>query len=441
MNGEAMQRRRVLIISYYWPPSGGIAVLRCLKFAKYLRQFGWEPVIFTARDAHYPTVDRSNDRDLPSDLEVIRQPITEPYAWYKRFMGKPADENVNNVFYTDEADGGWKHRLAVWVRSNFFIPDARALWINGSVRHLLRYLRQHPVDAILSDGPPHSNTRIATLVSRATGLPWLADFQDPWTQVDYYQMLNLTQWGRRKHERLEQEAFRQASLTTIVSPRWKQDLQQIGAQNVRVLYWGYDPDDFKHLRRRPHRKFTLTHLGIMGHDRNPVALFAAIQQLKTEVPSFAEDFELRLFGQVDHRVRQAIEVYGLVEQTNFAGSVSRVEALQQTLDSHVLLLLLNQQDNANGRIPGKLFEYLAARRPILNFGPVESDVANILRTTESGQTFSYEQAPAFPAQSLREAYRFFREGSETEVGNETLKEYSHPVLVRKLAGWLDEIVA
>ncbi len=439
MEGEAV--KRVLIVSYYWPPSGGIAVLRCLKFAKYLRDYGWEPVIFTAADAHYPSLDNSNDRDLPPDLEVIRQPIWEPYAWYKQFMGKPADENVNNVFYTDESDGGWKHRLAVWVRSNFFIPDARATWIDGSVKRILEYLKLNPVDALLSDGPPHTNTRIATLVSRATGLPWLADFQDPWTQVDYYQLLSLTKWGRRKHERMEREAFAQAALTTIVSPSWKEDLEEIGGRNVRVLYWGYDPEDFEQLRRTPHQKFTLTHLGIMGYDRNPDVLFRAIRQLKEELPGFAEDVELRLFGQVDHRVRKGLETYGLLEQTNFAGSVDRRSALQQAVDSHVLLLLLNQQANAKGRIPGKLFEYLAARRPILNFGPTDSDVAEILRETKCGLTLGYDAAPARVADSLREAYRAYKTGTGVSMDHTSIEKYSHPRLVKQLAGYLDSIAA
>ncbi len=439
MEGEAV--KRVLIVSYYWPPSGGIAVLRCLKFAKYLRDYGWEPVIFTAANAHYPSLDDSNDRDLPPDLEVIRQPIWEPYAWYKQFMGKPADENVNNVFYTDESDGGWKHRLAVWVRSNFFIPDARATWIDGSVKRILEYLKLNPVDALLSDGPPHTNTRIATLVSRATGLPWLADFQDPWTQVDYYQLLSLTKWGRRKHERMEREAFARAALTTIVSPSWKQDLEEIGGRNVRVLYWGYDPEDFGQLRRTPHQKFTLTHLGIMGYDRNPDVLFRAIRQLKEELPGFTEDIELRLFGQVDHRVRKGLETYGLLEQTNFAGSVDRRSALQQAVDSHVLLLLLNQQANAKGRIPGKLFEYLAARRPILNFGPTDSDVAEILRETRSGLTLGYDAAPARVADSLREAYRAYKIGTSVSMDHTSIEKYSHPRLVKQLAGYLDTIAA
>ena len=433
--------KRVLIITYYWPPSGGIAVLRCLKFAKYLRDYGWEPVVFTAENAHYPTLDPTNERDVPADLEVIRHPIREPYAAYKKFMGKPADENVNNVFYTDEQAGGWKHDLAVWVRSNFFIPDARAGWIRGAVKRILRYLENHPVQAILSDGPPHSNTRIATLVSRATGLPWLADFQDPWTQVDYYQMLKLTPWGRRKHERMEQEAFRQAKLTTIVSPHWKRDLEAIGADNVHVLYWGYDPADFAGLQRKPHAKFTLTHLGIMGHDRLPENLFAALAELKASEPAFADNFELRLYGQVDHRVRERIEAHGLGDQTNYAGTVTRGEALQEMVNSHLLLLLLNQQDNAAGRIPGKLFEYLAVRRPIVNFGPENSDVADILRDTKAGQNFVYSAAPAFIAQKIRQHYGQYLGRGTAGDEHPDLERFSHPRLVRQLAKHLDEIAA
>jgi glycosyltransferase involved in cell wall biosynthesis len=355
-------------------------------------------------------------------------------------MGKSADENVNNVFYTDDADGGWKHKAAVWVRSNFFIPDARATWIKGSAKRLTTYLADHPVDAIISDGPPHTNTRIATLVSRATGTPWLADFQDPWTQVDYYQLLNLTSWGRKKHERQEQEAFAQASRTTIVSPSWKRDLESIGAKNVDVIPYGYDPEDFASLKRTAHKKFTLTHLGIMGYDRNPVNLFKAIALLKNELPGFAEDVELRLFGQLDYRVKKNILAAGIGEQTNFAGNIVRAEALQQQVDSHLLLLLLNQQDNAKGRIPGKLFEYLAARRPILNFGGTDSDVAGILKATDSGSTFAYDESPEVIAGMLKIAYQDFKSSKERPMNGEVIKPYSHPVLVKKLGELLDEMV-
>lgn len=413
-------------------------MLRCLKFAKYLRQHGWEPVVFTAAGAHYPSVDASNGRDIPEGIEVLREPIWEPYAWYKKFTGKAADANVNNVFYTEEVAAGWKHRLAVWIRSNFFIPDARATWIAPAVQHILTYLKDHPVDALLSDGPPHTNTRIATLVSRATGLPWLADFQDPWTQVDYYQLLNLTPWARKRHERMEQEAFRQASLTTIVSPTWREELQRVGGRNVKVLYWGYDPDDFTHLQPSPHQNFTLTHLGIMGYDRNPTLLFRALAHLKAEQPDFADTFKLRLYGQVDHRVRASIAAHGLEENTQYRGNVERAVALQEMVNSHLLLLLQNQQQNARGRIPGKFFEYLAARRPILNLGPVEGDVDQLIRETDSGTTVAYDAEVDALCGWLRAQYARYRSGDFRPVGGR-IEAYSHPVLVGQLSNWLTEI--
>lgn len=433
-----MSRKRVLIISYYWPPSGGIGVLRCLKIAKYLRQYGWEPVVFTAKDAHYPSIDQSNDKDVPPGAVILRQPIWEPYHIYKFITGQPPQANVNNVFYVKDEDLGFFHRLSVWIRSNFFIPDARALWIRPSVRFLRRYLKDNPVDAIFSDGPPHSNTRIATLLKKHTGIPWLADFQDPWTQIDYYQLLKLTRWGDSRHRRMEQEAFRRADKITIVSPTWKEDLQAIGAQNVSVIPWGYDPDDYKGIVAKVSSKFTLTHLGIMGYDRNPAGLFRVLQQMCEEVEGFREHLELQLVGQVDFSVKAAYEAADLAQNVKLPGSVPRREALQLTVDSPILLLLLNQQPNARGRIPGKLFEYLAARRPIFCLGPTDSDVAGILTETGAGATADYEDETAIRL-LLEDLYRQFREGTLRQAVDSTIENYSIAKLTGKIAGFLDAI--
>ena len=433
--------KKLLIITYYWPPGGGVTVIRCLKMAKYLRQHGWEPVILTAEGAHYPVLDPTGEKDVPEGIEVLRVPIWEPYAIYKKFMGKPADENVNNVFYIEQSKADWKHRLAVWVRSNFFIPDARASWIRPSIKFLKDYLKDHPVDAILSSGPPHTNTRIGTLISKATGIPLICDYQDPWTQVDYYQLLSLTPWGRRRHERMEQEAFRQATLSLIVSPSWKEDLEEIGADNVKVLPLGYDPDDFDRLVRRPHEKFTLTHLGLLGYDRCPDVLFAALAELVKEDAAFAADFELRLYGQVDYRVKETMERYELTPWINYAGYVSRGEAIQETLNSHLLLLALNQQDNVKGRVPGKLFEYMAARRPVLCFGPADSDTVGMLRASESGVNLPYTAHRDDVMAALRSWHADYRAGRETNLPMDAVLPYTHPTLTGQLAEWLNTVVA
>lgn len=432
-------RKKVLIISYYWPPSGGIAVLRCLKWAKYLREFGWEPVVFTAEDAHYPSLDPSNEKDIPEGMTVLRGKIFEPYALYKRFTGQDKDANVNNVFYVQDEQPGWAHRFSVWVRSNFFIPDARAMWIRPSVRFLLEYLRENPVDAMVSDGPPHSNTRIATILKQKTSIPWLADFQDPWTQVDYYQMLSLTGWADRKHRRLEQEAFRAADKTTIVSPTWKAELEEIGAQNVSVIPWGYDPEDFQDIQAADVPGFTFMHLGIMGHDRNPATFFKVLREIGEEYDDFLQHLHLELVGQVDFSVQEAYAMEGLLQQVQLPGSVPRAKALELTAGSPILLLLLNKQHNVKGRIPGKLFEYLAARRPILVLGPPDSDVASIVAETNSGYTCDYEDAAGIRKVVLK-LYQQFLDGKLMQPLKGDIEKYSVKNLTARLAGFLDEIV-
>ena len=401
--------KRVLIISYYWPPCGGIGVLRCLKFAKYLSQLGWTPVIYTAENAHYPTLDATNEKDIPANAEILKGKIWEPYHIYKFITGQKQDANVNNVFYTKEKKIGWTHNLSVWIRSNFFIPDARAKWMKPSVTYLLEYLKDHPVDAILSDGPPHSNTRIATILRKETGIPWIADFQDPWSQVDYFQELKLTSWGLKKHLRLEQEAFQYADKTTIVSPTWKGELEELGAKNVSVVYWGYDPDDYQDLPQKVDEKFTITHLGILGYDRNPATFLKVLKHLCGTVPSFKEKLELKLVGQVDYSIKQVIEELQLEEVVNYVGQVKRKEALHIMATSNLLLLPLNQQPNAKGRIPGKIFEYLAVRRPMIGLGPKQSDVRHIIETTKAGKYSEYDDKHRLE-KILRSYFQLYKEG-------------------------------
>lgn len=413
-------------------------MLRCLKIAKYLRQFGWEPVIYTAANAHYPSIDHTNERDVPPGATVLRHPIWEPYHIYKRLTGKPPDANVNNVFYVQDDKPGFMHHFSVWMRSNFFIPDARAAWIAPSVRFLRRYLREHPVHAIFSDGPPHTNTRIATLLKQYTGIPWLADFQDPWTQVDYFAMLRLTPWGRRRHERMEQEVFRWADRITIVSPSWARDLEAIGAQRVSVIPWGFDPDDYADLPVPDTSKFVLAHTGIMGHDRNAPALFQALRALCAAEPGFAQHLELRLVGQVDFSVQEAIRGAGLQDHLHLPGSVDRRQALQLAASSAVLLLLLNQQPNAMGRIPGKLFEYLALRRPILTLGPPQADAARIIEDAAAGHAFAYDDAQGIQAAVLQ-WYRAWKAGALSAPLNTSIEPYSSVHLTARIAALLNEI--
>ncbi len=430
--------KKVLIISYYWPPCGGIGVLRCLKIAKYIRQFGWEPIIFTAEGADYPSIDHTNEKDIHPDTVILRQKIWEPYNIYRFISGKKKDANVNNVFYTKEEKAGLAHSLSVWIRSNFFIPDARCFWIKPSVKYLIDYLKDNPVDAIFSDGPPHSNTRIATLVKQKTGIPWHADFQDPWTQIDYFSLLKLTKSGLKKHQRLEQEAFAAADKITIVSPTWKKELEDIGAKNVSVIPWGYDPEDYTHLIHNHSDRFIISHLGILGYDRNPELLFKVVSELIEEDNEFKKKVLLKFPGQIDYSVKECITKYGLEEYVELPGNLNRQDALQQMKDSNILLLLLNKQANAKGRIPGKLFEYLAVKRPILCLGDPEGDSAVIIKKTKAGSSCNYSNTAVIKKSILSEFDRFNKNQNQLDT-NSDIQEYSIVRLTKRISEYLNEL--
>ena len=199
--------KRVLVISYYWPPSGGSGVQRWVKFAKYLPSEGWQPVIYTPSNPEYTAVDHSLEADIPAQAEIIRRPILEPYGIYRALMGKGASVDIKSLTagaregeVTEISSGkkSFKQRLSLWIRGNLFVPDPRVTWLRPSVRFLCKYLKEHPVDVIVTTGPPQSMHLIGEKVHAKTGIPWIADFRDPWTQMYYLKHLPLTRCSWNK---------------------------------------------------------------------------------------------------------------------------------------------------------------------------------------------------------------------------------------------------
>ncbi len=378
--------KKVLVISYYWPPAGGISVLRSLKIVKYLRKFGWEPIVYAPSNAHYPYADEDNFRDIPDQLTTLKKPILEPFQLFKFLTGRKKTDPLNSIVQVRDQKHSLLDKLGIWIRGNFFIPDARSLWIKPSVRFLKTYLKDNPVDAIFSDGPPHTNTMIACNLKKELGIPWLSDYQDPWTQVDYYKKLAIGKRAHRKHVRMEQEALNAADKITIASPSWKTDLESIGAKNVDVIYYGYDEEDFKDLKKtNDPGTFHVVHTGLLGIDRNPVNLISELNKIKT-----GKKIRLSLAGQIDFQVKRDIDQNSKNIEINYLGTISRKNALQLAVDADLLLLPLNQAVNAKGRLPGKLYEYLRTYNPILALGPIEGDAAKILEDTNAGKCFGYE---------------------------------------------------
>ena len=429
--------KRVLIITYYWPPSGGAGVQRWLKFAKYLRDFGWEPVIYTPENPEYPEADESLFKDIPSGIEVIKKPIWEPYNAYKRFIGQKKEEKIQAGFLSVKKKNPLIENISVWIRGNLFIPDARKFWIKPSIRFLLKYLAEYPVDAMVSTGPPHSMHLIALELKNKLNIPWLADFRDPWTGIDFYHQLRLTNQADKKHHRLEKEVLSKADRVTIVSWNWALDFNQLFPRHYDVITNGYDPDDFIIPDQKVAKTFELTHIGSLNKDRNPELLWKVLAEICSENASFRDDLKLRFIGKCDVSLFQCLEKYQLLSLTEKIEYMPHEEVLKESAGSQVLLLLLNNTPNVMGIVPGKIFEYLATRRPVFCIGQTEGDSARIIREARAGITCNFDDKTSMK-NALLELYGRYKQGSLQNQEGE-IDSFSRKDLTEKISSLLNEL--
>lgn len=429
--------KRVLIITYYWPPSGGAGVQRWLKFVKYLRNYGWEPVVYTVQNPEAPALDHSLINDVPQGLEVIRQPIWEPYAFYRKFVGLKKDDKISAGFLNENKKPSFAEKVAIWLRGNLFIPDARKFWIKPSVEFLINYLQEYPVDAVVSTGPPHTTHLIALGIKKRLGLPWLADFRDPWTKIDFYDKLMLTPLANRRHHQLEKAVLKAADRIVTVSWNWAIDFERLGAPHAEVITNGFDPEDFPIINRNKPPTFLLTHIGSLNKDRNPEFLWRVLGEMSKTNETFRQLLKIRFIGKTDFSVFESLERNGLSGYTEKIDYLPHDEALKLSAGSAVLLLLINNTPNSLGIIPGKVFEYLATRRPILCIGTLTGDSARIITETKSGPVVDFDDETGLHTALLG----LFNQYTNNELSqNETsIEQYSRKVLTGKIAEILDQM--
>ena len=381
---------RVLILTYYWPPSGGAGVQRWLKFTKYLPLHGITPVIFTAQNAEYPVLDASLEKEIPINIEVIRHTIREPYTFYKRFLGKKKGDRIASGFLRDEKQRGFRQRLSVWIRGNLFIPDARKNWIKPSVRYLSKLLKHHPVNCIISTGPPHSVHLIALALKRRFDVRWIADFRDPWTKLDFYEHLKLTKCADRKHKRLERTVLTEADKIVAVTSVMVDDFGKIVDREYVHIANGYDEADFAGVPAQPDQKFTITHTGFINQARSHPFFWRTLGELCQENPAFARELKLKLIGKVDISCVQHVEVNHLAPNTEIVDYLPHHQSIEALMRSRVLYLPINNTTTARGLATGKLYEYLRAKRPILVIGPPDGEAGQIVLKTKSGHVVNFE---------------------------------------------------
>ena len=388
--------KRVLIISYYWPPTGGSGVQRWVKFAKYLPSEGWQPVIYTPENPEQLATDASLEAEIPAEAEIIKTHIIEPYELYKKFLRKSGhSKEAVEVNPVNAQNKSFLQKVAMWVRGNLFLPDPRCMWIRPSVSYLKKYLKEHPVDLIVSTGPPQSMHIIGMKLARQTGLPWIADFRDPWTRIFYFKHLSMTRTTERWHKKMEKKVLDAASAVVAVSPLVQQEFQEMTQTPVELITNGFDECDFAgaactEAAGGRDKDFIITHTGLFAADGNPSVLWETLRDKCIKDPVFKDRLKIKLIGKTDRQITESIEAAGLGENLTDMGYQPHDKAVEEQRRASLLILPLRKEPEYKAVLPGKLYEYLASWRPVLGIGQPDGAMSMILNTTKTGVVFNWE---------------------------------------------------
>ena len=422
--------RKVLVITYYWPPAGGPGVQRWLKFVKYLRDFDVEPVLYIPENPHYPLTDSTFLKDIPSDLIIYKHPIKEPYRLASLFSSKKTKRISSGIIQSK--DQSFIEKMFLWVRGNLFIPDARKFWVKPSVNYLRGVLEKEGIDTIITTGPPHSVHLIGYYLKQTKAVNWIADFRDPWTTIGYHKKLKLTSSAKRKHKLLESKVLKSADKIIVTSATTKKEFEQITEQPIKVITNGYDSEISS--TQKLDEKFTISHIGSMLTGRNPVKLWQVLSDLLKNNIDFKNALHLQFIGVISDDVLQSLNDFGLQTHFKVVGYVSHEKAIEFQKTSQILLLVEIDSQETIGIIPGKLFEYMAAKRPILGVGPINWEVADIVNDTKSGCIFEYSDDIALKNVIL-DWFTQYQKG-ELFVTSKDIEQYSRRELTRKLAEYI-----
>lgn len=425
--------KKVLIITYYWPPAGGPGVQRWLKFAKYLPDFGIQPVVYTPENPTYPLLDSSLVKEVADHIIVVTNPIKEPYG-FAGLLSKKGTKNLSSGIIPQQRKQSIMDKTMLWVRGNFFIPDARIGWVKPSVSFLEKYIAENNIECIITTGPPHSLHLIGMELKKRLPIRWIADFRDPWTTIGYHKELKLNAAARKKHQQLELDVLKQADQITVTSFSTKEEFAAKTTKPITVITNGYDVE---HLEKRAmDSAFTLAHIGSFLSHRNPRVLWKALNELRKENPDFKAAFQFKLIGKVSQDILDALSEFKLDDCTVNMGYLSHEEALVQQRVSQVLLLVEIDSEETKAIIPGKLFEYMAAERPILAIGPEGADFFRIITETNTGRTALYDEKDHIKEVLLDYFSKY--QNKQLKVFGMGLQYYSRKKLTEKLAKLVNE---
>jgi len=422
--------KKALIITYYWPPAGGSGVQRWLKFVKYFRDYGIEPVVYTVENPSYPIIDTSLENDIPQNLIVLKQPIWEPNNLLS-LLGKKKTESAGFL----NPNPTFLGKTIQYIRANYFIPDARKFWITPSVKYLKNYIEKNSIDVIITTGPPHSMHLIGLKLKQQLNVKWIADFRDPWTEIDYFHQLPLSEKAKKKHHFLEEQVLKNADSVLVVGNTMKRKYDKFNS-NVVTVTNGFD-GEIVNSKIELDSKFTITHIGLMNADRNSKMLWEVLSEICVENSEFKNDFQLKLVGKLDVTVLNEISKHNLSENIEIINYLPHNEVVEFQKKSQTLLLVVNNVPSAKGIITGKIFEYLMAKRPILAIAPSNGDLAEIIRQTNSGVVVDFDNKTLLK-KTILDLYSKFK-SNNLAVDSTNIDQFHRKQLTKKVAEIINQI--
>jgi glycosyltransferase involved in cell wall biosynthesis len=383
--------KTILLITYYWPPSGGSSVQRWLKMLKYFPEMGIKPFVITVDPelASYPLRDASLEQDIHPDISVFKTPTQEFYNVYKKLTGK---KEIPYGGFVNEQKTDFRQIISRIVRSHFFIPDPRRGWNRFAYKKAVELIKQHGINTVITATPPHSSQLIGLKLKKTFNLNWIADLQDPWTDIYYYKQLCHSKLSAAIDASYERKVLENADTIVTVSDSirniFKRKSSAIKADKILVVPNGYDEDDFKEIPEVGTDPFVISYTGTINDDYYPVDSFLlALEKIAAE----GKKILLRIVGKVAPSAMQKIRATkGIL--TEFIDYVPHDESLTFLIKTNALLLIIPDIDQNEGILTGKLFEYLGSGKRIIGLGPSGGDAARIIRECKSGDMVDYSDA-------------------------------------------------
>lgn len=425
-------KQKVLIITYYWPPSGGSGVQRWMYFAKYLHEFGIEPQVITVdeKQASYKFLDTSF-KEKVKDVIVHHTATREPLRLYSKLTSGDATKNIPTGF-AGEPKQGLFQRISRYIRGNFFIPDARIGWNRYALKKARSIIAEQKIDLVITTGPPHSTHLIGLQLKKETGVKWMADFRDPWTEVYYNKLMYRTQRSDKKDKELELSVLKNADTVLTVGPSMKKLLQgKAPGAKVEFIYNGYDSDAFLHLKREADPAvFTICHLGILGESQPITAFVEALMIIHKHGDALCEKMKLQFIGKVSPVIMEEVKKKLPWIKVEYVDYVPHKEALKYIMNASLLFNSLAEMPGSELLISGKLMEYIASGNPVICLGNPLGDAASLLSGFENASVFARND-PHGIADFIRKA------GGNSEKGKGSEKrqhlEFSRYETTRKLS--------